>query len=185
MTFQEYQELFDDILAGKISTAPYDDIHFIDYTKLNQSRQNRWLKKGTIDEKLKNLIEKIETKQQWILITEPWCGDASHSVPFIAMVASLSSQINLEIQLRDAENSEIGNYLTNGSKSIPILIVRDVDGKDIFRWGPRPVKSQQVFDDLKSKEVTFEELNKALQDWYNQDRGMSLQEELFWRYLIT
>jgi hypothetical protein len=178
MTFQDYQELFEDILEGKIAAAPYDDVHFVEYTKLNQSRKNRWLKKGTIDEKLKNVIEKIKNKQQWILITEPWCGDASHSVPFIAMLANLNQNINLDIQLRDSENSEIGNYLTNGSKSIPILIVRNVDGKDIFRWGPRPANCQQLFDDLRSKEVAFEELKKALQDWYNQDKGLSLQEEL-------
>lgn len=182
MTFQDYQELFEDILVGNISSAPYDDMHFVEYTKLNQSRQNRWLKKGTIDEKLKNVIATINTKQHWILITEPWCGDASHSVPFIAMLANLNQNIKLEIELRDSENSEIDNYLTNGSKSIPILIVRDADGKDIFRWGPRPAKCQKVFDDLKSKEIAFEELKKGLQEWYNHDRGMSLQQEFLGLY---
>jgi hypothetical protein len=178
MTFQDYQDLFDAILNGKITTSPYDDEHFIEYVKLNQSRQNRWLKKGKINHELQSIVERINKPQHWILITEPWCGDASHSVPFICMLAQLNTNIHLEIQLRDADNSEIGNYLTNESKSIPKLVVRDSNGKDLFNWGPRPKKCQDVYDEMKSKEVAFVELKKALQDWYNNDNGESLQNEL-------
>ncbi len=178
MTFQDYQDLFDDILDGKVTSPPYDDEHFLEYTKLNKSRQNRWLKKGEINHELQGIVERINKPQHWILITEPWCGDASHSVPFICMLAQLNPNINLEIQLRDADNSEIGNYLTNESKSIPILVVRDANGKDLFRWGPRPEKCQEVFNEMKSKELAFVELKKALQDWYNYDKGESLQNEI-------
>ena len=70
-------------------------------------------------------------------VTEPmrWgrlflCGDAAHIVPIIYLMSRLNNNITLRIQLRDS-GSEIEKYLTNGTKSIPMLIVRDENNKDL------------------------------------------------------
>jgi hypothetical protein len=178
MRFKEYLDLFQNIINGNIVSPPYNDPHYFEYTKLNLSRQNRWLKTGNLNEELINILHGIKEPLKWILITEPWCGDASHSVPFIAMLSEASDFIDLEIQLRDAEYSEIANYLTNGSKSIPILIVRNSEGKDVFTWGPRTVKCQDLYNTLKAQQMPFDDLKKALQEWYNKDKGQNIQEEL-------
>jgi hypothetical protein len=178
MRFKEYLDLFEKILNGSVTTSPYDDIHYIEYTKLNFSRQNRWLKTGKLNVELVNIIHGIKEPMTWILITEPWCGDASHSVPFISMLSELNDLIDLKIQLRDAEDSEIANYLSNGSKSIPMLIVRNSEGKDVFTWGPRTVACQTLFTSLKTQQTPFDDLKRALQEWYNQDKGRNIQEEL-------
>ena len=60
--------------------------------------------------------------------------------------------------MRDNDNSEIESYLTNGSKSIPKLIIRDNDGKDLFVWGPRPFACQQQFDYGKENGLDLNEL---------------------------
>ena len=125
MTFSDYQKLFDAILAGETNEKPYDDFHFVEYVKLNLSRQNRWVKKGEITEEIKLTVQSITEKQTWIVITEPWCGDAAHNVPFIVKLAQLNPNITLKLQLRDSKHSEIESYLTNGGKSIPKLIARD------------------------------------------------------------
>lgn len=178
MNFTQYQTLFEAILNRDHTESPYDNEDYFQYTKMNASRQNRWLKRGEILAEVEDKIKKLG-HQKWELITEPWCGDASHSVPFIQMLASLNDKIELNIQLRDAEDSEIENYLTNGGKSIPKLIARNEAGEDVFVWGPRPKECQQLMQDNKAKNLTQEEQKIALQKWYNEDKGSSLQKEIF------
>lgn len=45
LNWTEYLKLFEDILAGKNNAAPYDKEAYLNYVKLNYSRQERWLKK--------------------------------------------------------------------------------------------------------------------------------------------
>jgi hypothetical protein len=178
MNFSEYQQQFDRILNEQNPQPPYDDEHYLEYTKLNASRQHRWLKKGILTPETISTIQSISEKQHWILITEHWCGDAAHNVPFIYLMAELNPNITLELQLRDSEGSEIDSYLTNGGKSIPKLIIRDTQGNDLHVWGPRPQACQVLFDELKQQNKTFEDQKIALQKWYNEDKGITLQEEI-------
>ena len=57
MDFNTYSELFKEILDGNNTTAPYDDAHFVEYVKLNASRQHRWIKTGVLSQELTNTIE--------------------------------------------------------------------------------------------------------------------------------
>jgi hypothetical protein len=115
---------------------------------------------------------------QWIVISEPWCGDAAHILPFLFKMSTLNPKITLDIQLRDSHDSEIDNYLTNGGKAIPVLIVRNEQGKDLFHWGPRPNPCQKMVDETKQEGASQEELINAIQQWYNQDQGVAIQKEV-------
>jgi hypothetical protein len=178
MNFSDYEQTFDRILSGELTFAPYDDPHFIEYVKLNQSRQNRWMKKGVLIDEAVEAVKSVHSKQTWVLITEPWCGDASHNVPFIVKLAELNPLITLEIQLRDSKGSEIDAYLTNGGKAIPKLIIREQTGKDILIWGPRPAEAQALFFKLKEQNKTLEEQKIGLQQWYNENQGLAVQREI-------
>lgn len=178
MEFTEYLSYFDGILQAEVKPQPYDEPDYFDYTKLNWSRTNRWLKKGVLNARLKEVIEAIAEPQEWILITEPWCGDAAHSVPFIVMLAELNPLIQLTIELRDQEPFRINEYLTNGGKSIPKLIIRNQEGKDIATWGPRPENAQAMYYKAQQDGLDFESFKEAIQKWYNLDKGESLQKEL-------
>jgi hypothetical protein len=178
MNFTDYFKTFDAVLSGENTNAPYNDEHFVEYVKLNHSRVNRWIKKGILSEETIRSIQGIKEKQTWLVITEPWCGDASHNVPFIVKMAELNPLITLEIQLRDSAESEIESYLTNGGKSIPKLIIRNELGKDLIIWGPRPAEAQALFHKLKGENLTLEEQKVGLQQWYNQDQGQTIQIEI-------
>ncbi len=177
MNFEEYVAYFEAVLAEPEKHPLYSDPEYLNYTKLNWSRMNRWLKRFDVQEEVKQQIAAIAEPQQWLLITEPWCGDAAHTVPQIVKMAALNSNIQLDIQLRDAEPYLISDYLTNGGKSIPKLIVRNVAGEDLFIWGPRPQSAQELFQQMNAEQKTFEELKEALQRWYNADKGEELQKE--------
>jgi hypothetical protein len=178
MDFQQYQDYFQDILANPNAPAPYNNIDYLDYTKLNWARQQRWLKIGVVNPILAEAVAAISSPQQWIVITEPWCGDASHTVPFIHKLSMLNEMIEVTYQLRDTEPFLIEQYLTNGGKSIPKLIIRDEAGNDLVNWGPRPVACQAIYSQLVAEKADFGTVKIELQKWYNQDKGASFQREL-------
>ncbi|RQP10456.1 MAG: thioredoxin family protein [Parapedobacter sp.] len=178
MDFPQYLLVFEGILHAQAPSAPYDNAAYLDYTKLNWSRMNRWLKKGVLSEAMIERIGRITAPQQWLVITEPWCGDAAHSVPFIQLIAQQNPLISVEYELRDSLPFRINQYLTNGSKSIPKLIMRDEEGRDLAVWGPRPAACQLLYDRLKAEGADFETQKVELQNWYNADKGQSVQQEL-------
>lgn len=180
MNFEEYKSYFEQIVSTEPSkqAAPYDNPDYMDYTKLNWSRMNRWFKTGKLSDALRETIASIDQPQQWIVITEPWCGDAAHNIPFIEMMANLNPQIRVTYVLRDTEPFLINQYLTNGTKSIPKLIIRDAQGKDLATWGPRPENCQQMYAELTQEKADFEEVKVAIQSWYNTNKGVDIQEEI-------
>ncbi|GHE37732.1 thioredoxin family protein [Sphingobacterium griseoflavum] len=178
MTFQEYLDYFEQILASPAEYPPYDDVEYFNYTKLNWSRMNRWLKRFEPSAVMKNLVASITEHQHWIVITEPWCGDAAHSVAQLYQIVKNNPNIDFDIQLRDTHPFLIDDYLTNGGKSIPKLIIRNDVGHDKVIWGPRPQALQAIFESMKAESKSFEEIKEVLQKWYNEDKGIALQDEL-------
>ncbi|MCF6405481.1 thioredoxin family protein [Chitinophaga filiformis] len=180
MDFANYEQYFHAILNEEITVSPYDKPAYMNYTKLNWTRQQRWLKTGELNADLINQVMEIKHPQDWIIITEPWCGDAAHILPFIHKLSQMNQLITLDIQLRDSEPYLINSYLTgaNKSKSIPKLIIRNSAGQDLMVWGPRPQENQELFEQMKGDERDMEEIKLRLQKWYNDDKGRSLQHEL-------
>lgn len=178
MDYITYKNYFDNILAEAQPLAPYNDAMYMDYAKLNQSRMKRWDKHLVLDETLVMAIKQIAEPQHWIVISEPWCGDAAHILPFLVKMVEQNEIVSYDIQLRDTEPFLIEKYLTNGAKSIPKLIVRNAAGEDLFVWGPRPVEAQTLVNEMKEQQLDFEQTKIALQKWYNTDAGKLLCKEL-------
>ena len=178
INWYEYLSSFEDILNRKLTKKPYDNEAYIEYVKLNKSRMNRWLRTGLLKGSTQQTIEEIREVQNWYIITEPWCGDAAHSVPFIYLLSELNQNIKLTLILRDSEPEWIERYLTNGSRSIPKLIVRNNYDEDLFTWGPRPKDCQLLISELKKQQISDEDIKTRAQEWYNKNKGISLQEEI-------
>ena len=177
MNWLEYLDYTHEILNSNSPQPPYDNPDYFQYTKMNDARMRRWIKTNPITKECRKVVENIKEPQQWIVITEPWCGDAAHIVPVIYLMSSLNEKISLRLQLRD-NNSEIGKYLTAGTRSIPMLIVRNKTGDDIFHWGPRPKEGQELYLSLKERNADFEEVKIAIQNYYNADKALSTQSEI-------
>jgi hypothetical protein len=180
MTFEAYLSYFESIIEKKAEeqVAPYDNPDYFDYTRLNWSRMNRWLKTGQLTDTLKDIVKAIDTPQHWIVITEPWCGDAAHSVPFFEMISRENELITVTYELRDSDPFRINDYLTNNGKSIPKLVIRDASDNDLATWGPRPAGCQELYSRLTAEKADFEKVKTELQLWYNADKGKAVQQEL-------
>jgi len=176
--WEGYLNAFEEILSANPAPAPYDNPAYLEYVKLNHSRQKRWLKLGVVSPAVIEEIKKISSPQTWYIITEPWCGDAAHSIPFLKLMSAHNPLITLKIVWRDTAPFMIENYLTNGGKSVPKVIVRNDQGSDLFTWGPRPTPCQQIYLEMKENNTPFEEQKITLQNWYNNDKGVTLQNEM-------
>jgi hypothetical protein len=177
LTWEEYIQRFEDILSGTFTNEIYAKEAYRDYVKMNFSRMNRWLKNIEINTDLKNKLSSIGEAQDWYLITEPWCGDAAHSVPLIYLMSQLNNNIHLHLVLRDDNHDFIDQYLTNGGRSIPKLVARNGNGEDIFVWGPRPKDLAVIHAKLKADNADFDTINQTLQTWYNHNKGVDIQQE--------
>ncbi len=178
MNFQAYLTYSESIVNTENPTAPYDNPDYFNYTKLNWARLNRWMKTGVISEETKAVITGISKPQHWIVITEPWCGDAAHVVPFLQQMALLNPLIQVDYELRDSEPHRINSYLTNGGKSIPKLIIRNDKQEDLATWGPRPAECQLIYAKLIADKADLETIKTELQKWYNHDKGVLIQQEV-------
>ena len=115
-----------------------------------------------------------------LVISEGWCGDAAQILPVIHKMAETTDKLNLQIVLRDDNPELMDAYLTNGSRSIPKLILLDKETLEpINNWGPRPAEAAKLIADFKEKHgVINEEAKTELQKWYLHDKGLSTMQEI-------
>ncbi len=179
ISFSQFNEEIDSFVRVADETE-MDDLQNkrFGFTKLNQRRTARIIKTYKIDDELKELIFSINEHQTWLVITEPWCGDSAHTLPNIFMMSELNNNIDLKIIYRDKNLDIIDQYLTNGNRAIPKLIVFDKNEEELFEWGPRPAEARDLIAQWKSEGDTQEQFNEKLHLWYGRNRGKELEKEL-------
>lgn len=178
MDYTQYNLLFKQLVEEGRTTGEQTE-EKIDYTKLNFSRTKRLDKTAVISEESIAVFKNISEKQTWLVISEPWCGDAAQTLPFLNKIAQLSENINLKIVLRD-ENPELMElFLTNGSQSIPIVIMLDENLNVFQTFGPRSKAATKLVTDYKTKNGKIDDAFKEMiQIWYNNDKGVSIVNDI-------
>ena len=154
-----------------------DESPFAQYLPQNWQRQSRLDRKLKLTDSLKATIENIDSKLNWLVITEHWCGDASQINPIIQKIAEASEgKINLRFIYRDENEALINAHLTDGrSKSIPILIQLNHEFNLINTYGPRPEEAQKLVKEILARGESY---NIPLHTWYAKDKQQSIQEDL-------
>jgi hypothetical protein len=154
------------------------DSHKYEKLKLNSARSRRLDKTFLVSEHIKEVFTGVTSKQVWMILSEAWCGDSAQNIPVIAKLASQNSFIELRILLRD-ENSDIMDlFLSNGTRSIPVLVAFDEEWNEIFKWGPRPKAAKDMVNDLKVAGLPKDEINEKLHKWYALNKGEAVSEEI-------
>ena len=181
ISYKEYRALIEELASNDLSSGPEMSESRVEFTKLNHRRMHRWDKTLKVSEDIMNKMNGVGDKMTWLVITESWCGDAAHIIPPINKLATVNSNINLRLVFRD-ENEELMNeFLTNGSKAIPmVIIIDDNSGEVLSAYGPRPEPATTMVKEYKEKNGALTpEFKEELQRWYNKDKGQSTLIELF------
>lgn len=180
LTYNEYRALVFE-LAEKGETTGHEKTEaLVNYTMLNDRRMKRWDKTVKISEENEISLKDIESRQTWLVITESWCGDAAHIMPVLNKLATLNSKIEYKVVLRDENEDLMNQFLTNGSKSIPKLLIIDNETKNVIdTYGPRPSEATDMVEAYKEEYGKLTpEFKEDLQRWYNKDKGLTTQNDI-------
>lgn len=149
-----------------------------EYYAMNLRRMERLNKNFELSETQKSQLKSPSDDFRMLVITEGWCGDAAQSVPVIHSVMD-EMGVDSHYVFRDEHPELMDAYLTQGSRSIPIFIGVDKDGKELFHWGPRPQIGMEMLEKHKSHPDSYSEqqFHEDLQVWYNHDKGETIFNE--------
>ncbi|MEN8886679.1 MAG: thioredoxin family protein [Winogradskyella sp.] len=180
ISYSDYRALVTDLVDNESTTGNDKSEAMANYTMLNNKRMKRWDKTVKVSDELKTKIENYNKKITWLVITESWCGDAAHIMPVINKLAELSDYIDYKIVLRDENEALMNQFLTNGGKSIPKLIMIDHTTNSVVNtFGPRPAVATKMVSDYKLEHGNITpEFKEDLQHWYNKDKGQSTLNDL-------
>lgn len=124
-------------------------------------------------------VEALDGNWKLLTIAEDWCGDASNTVPVVVRFVEAASNLDLRIVKRDENPELMDEYLTNGSRSIPVVIVLDADNRPVGYWAPRPAELQEwVVREKRAGLRPSKEIYRDSRRWYARDKGESTLREL-------
>lgn len=179
-SYSEYRNHIGLLLQDGLSTGATQSEDLTQYSSLNEVRMNRLDKTIKLTDDIKDRLGKLKKEHVLLVISEGWCGDAAQIVPVINKMANETDKLELEIVLRDDNDELMNEYLTNGARSIPKLVLVEKD-THIARgsWGPRPHDAAKLIRDYKEQHgVIDQEAKTELQKWYLHDKGESTMKEI-------
>lgn len=179
-TYSEYRTVVTSLLVEGKSTGNEQSEALTHYSELNQVRMNRLDKTIVLTDQAKEQLSQLQSSYIWLVISEGWCGDAAQLLPIMNKMAAFSENIDFRVVLRDENELLMNQFLTNGGKAIPKLIILDAETHKVLAdWGPRPEGATKLIQDYKATHGIVDETAKTnLQKWYLQDKGISTQNEI-------
>lgn len=179
ISYADYRNLIKNLISAEKSTGTEQSEDRLNFSILNDKRMDRLDKTLTISAETQNSLDNLNKGFTFLVIAEGWCGDAAQILPIINKVSEASPKIDFKIVLRDENEDLMNQYLTNGSKSIPKVLILDQENNVLDSWGPRPAVASKMVVDYKAQNGSLdEEFKKNLQIWYNKDKGNNTQNEL-------
>jgi len=179
ISYSTYRTMIKGLLVEGKSTGKDQNEDLLNYSRLNDARMDRLDKTLTISEETQHALHKLVENYSLLVIAEGWCGDAAQILPVLNKIADASPKLKLRVVCRDENDELMQAYLTNGSKSIPKVIIINNNNEPINTWGPRPSFATKMIQDYKEKNGSLDaEFKTNLQKWYNKNKGLNIQSDI-------
>ena len=180
ISYSEYRNIVNELLLQGKSSGNEQTEELLHYSKLNETRMNRLDKTIHVGKALEQALNSLHDHYYWLVIAEGWCGDAAQLLPIFNKMANATDKIELRILFRDENEALMNLFLTNGSRSIPKVLVLERETMHLRgTWGPRPEGATHLIKSYKQQYGVVDETAKTeLQLWYLHDKGLSTQTEL-------
>jgi hypothetical protein len=123
------------------------------------------------------LLPPVE-ERRLLALSEDWCIDASSTLPVLARWCESVPGLSLRILNRDEHPEVMDRYLTNGSRSIPVVILLDAEHNELGHWGPYPAPLADWVRTHKPPALPKDEFVKGKRTWYARDRGETMIREM-------
>ena len=175
ITFDEYMNVADQ----RLNDNPDKNDDHQGYYELGLQRMNRTLKTYKVDETQLETLKSKNFGGKILIISEPWCGDASATVPAVSRFFEAAGN-EVRVFLRDADLSLIDQFLTDGTQSIPKILILNEDLTLKNVWGPRPQYGLELLKKFKADPENYprEDFYNDLQVYYAKNKGKDAIEEI-------
>ena len=175
LTLEEYLKISEE----RVHNNPNKNDEYQEYYELGLTRTTRTLKTYKVDADQMAALKSKDFHGKILIISEPWCGDASATVPAVSKFFEAAGN-EVRIFLRDSDSTLIDQFLTDGSQSIPKVLILNEDFSVKNVWGPRPKYGQELLKEFKENPETYsiDEFHNDLQVYYAKNRGKDAIEEI-------
>lgn len=153
---------------------------FEDYIAQAEKNRDLWralAERARVPEEIAARARALPGHRHLLVLAEDWCGDAVNTVPVIARLASITPNLDLRILARDRNPDLMDTHLTNGTRSIPVVMVLDERWAECGWWGPRPAPLQRWVLETglaMPKDARYREVRR----WYARDQGRTTLQEV-------
>ncbi|MEO8515812.1 MAG: thioredoxin family protein [Flavobacterium sp.] len=180
ISYTEYRHRVTKLLMEGKSSGNEQSDDLLHYSELNETRMNRLDKTIHVGKVNSQALNDLRNHYYWLVLAEGWCGDAAQLLPIFNKMANTTEKIKLKILFRDENDALMNLFLTNGSRSIPKVLILEKETMQLKgTWGPRPEGATNLIKSYKRQYGVVDETAKTeLQLWYLHDKGLSTQNEL-------
>jgi hypothetical protein len=180
ISYSEYRSRVTKLLLEGKSSGNEQSGDLLLYSQLNETRMNRLDKTIHIGKVNEQALNSLRDHYYWLVLAEGWCGDAAQLLPIFNKMANATDKIKLKILFRDENEALMNLFLTNGSRSIPKVLILEKETMQLKgTWGPRPEGATNLIKSYKRQYGVVDDTAKTeLQLWYLHDKGLSTQNEL-------
>ncbi|MBT8398606.1 MAG: thioredoxin family protein [Gemmatimonadetes bacterium] len=160
---------------------------FQDFLDSVQSHETLWhqiYERAELPPEAEESAAAIRGDWNLLVLAEDWCGDAVHVLPYLARLEEAFPHFQLRILSRDQNPDIMDAHLTNGARSIPVVMVLDDEFREVAWWGPRPGPLQELFL-AEIKHLSKEERFPRIRAWFARDRGRTTLAEILGRIPVS
>jgi Thioredoxin len=176
MSWSVYIELLKNLLAEGKTTGPHQTTERLEHARLNLSRMNRIYDQFVPDAETIEILQQKSNNIRILFIVEGWCGDAAQIVPAVQKMIEARGWESRYF-LRDEHPELMDMFLTNGTRSIPVVVALGENGEVLGNhWGPRPALLADLVSHWKA-EMSKEDWHKLMHTWYAKDKSNTLQAD--------
>lgn len=161
--------------------------NFQDFLATVQVHQDLWhqiYERARLSQEAREAAGSIPGRWHFLALAEDWCGDAVHILPYLARLDEAFPHFDLRVLTLDENPDLMESHLTNGTRSIPVVMILDEGFQEVAWWGPRP----QPLQDLFLREIKLlpkEERFPKVRAWFARDRGRTTLREILSRIPVT
>lgn len=176
LTYDEYGNTISDILLKPPAGEAEEKMQY--HIRINADMMRHFDRAYVLSREIRSVMAAADP-MYWIVLTEPWCGDAAYLLPLLAAIEkSYPEKVFLRMFARDSYPELMDAHLTNGARSIPKLVCLDEMLSEKGTWGPRPARLHELVNDWKQAGVPIREIISKVNEWYLKDETRSMQSEL-------
>ena len=150
---------------------------FLESVRVHGRLWHQIYERAQLPPEVKRAARSVSGQWNFLVLAEDWCGDAVHILPFLARLQEGLPRSDLRVLSRDGNPDLMDSHLTNGTRSIPVVMILDEEFQEVAWWGPRPRPLQELFLH-EIKLLPNEERFPRVRAWFARDRGRTTLNEI-------